>query len=121
MNGAAGARNGRQGPLRNPLQISGGGGIRNRYLDAHETLENRPDHASEAENESPRLNTSRTESTRVDTALGTEPSEAELERGILDAMRIGLVDVARTLAARLEARRTTGNVVDFTVERAKRQ
>jgi hypothetical protein len=44
-----------------------------------------------------------------------------LERGILDAMRIGLVDVARTLAARLEARRTVGKVVVFAAERAKRQ
>ena len=33
------------------------------------------------------------------------PSDAELERGILDAVRMGLADVARTLAAQLDGRR----------------
>ena len=33
------------------------------------------------------------------------PSDAELERGILDAVRMGLPDVARTLSAQLEERR----------------
>jgi hypothetical protein len=33
------------------------------------------------------------------------PSDAELERGILDAVRMGLADVARTLAAQLHDRR----------------
>jgi len=36
-----------------------------------------------------------------------EPSDAELERGILDALRLGAVDVARTLNAQLETRRRT--------------
>jgi hypothetical protein len=34
-----------------------------------------------------------------------EPAEADLERGILDAVRLDLSDVARTLSARLEDRR----------------
>jgi hypothetical protein len=33
------------------------------------------------------------------------PSDEELERGILDAIRMGLGDVARTLSGQLEARR----------------
>ncbi len=77
--------------------------------------------ASEPAVESPRLNTSRDEPTRADAEPGTEPTDVELERGILDAMRIGLVDVARTLATRLEGRRALGNVVDLAAERAKRQ
>jgi hypothetical protein len=42
-----------------------------------------------------------------------EPTDAELERGILDAVSLGLGDVARTLAGRLEERRRAraGNVV----------
>lgn len=41
------------------------------------------------------------------------PSDAELERGILDALRHGLVEVAKTLGAQLEGRRhaRAGNVV----------
>jgi hypothetical protein len=34
-----------------------------------------------------------------------EPSDAELERAIVEAVMLGAVDVARTLAARLEERR----------------
>jgi hypothetical protein len=39
-------------------------------------------------------------------AAASEPSDAELERGILDAVRLGLGDVARTLSAQLDARRS---------------
>jgi hypothetical protein len=48
-------------------------------------------------------------------------SDAELERGILDAVKMGLGDVARTLAAQLEARQRTraGNVV--TLDPSKRR
>jgi hypothetical protein len=38
-------------------------------------------------------------------AAASEPSDAELERGILDAVRLGLADVARTLAGQLDERR----------------
>jgi len=38
----------------------------------------------------------------------------DLERGVLDALRMGLADVARTLRDRLDARtRSTDNVVAF--------
>lgn len=71
--------------------------------------------------ESPRPTSVRDESRPVDTGGGTEPSEVELERGILDAMRIGLIDVARTLAARLEVRRGAGTVVNLAAERERRR
>ena len=46
----------------------------------------------------------------------SEPTEAELERGILEAVRLGLGDVARTLSRRLERRRGAGsNVVTLPV------
>jgi hypothetical protein len=47
-------------------------------------------------------------------APNPEPSDAELERGIVDAVRAGLGDVARVLAVQLEARqraRVPANVV----------
>lgn len=48
----------------------------------------------------------------------SEPTEAELERGILEAVRLGLAEVARTLSRRLEGRRTgEANVVAFPVRR----
>ena len=49
----------------------------------------------------------------VGQSRGNEPTDAELERGILDAVKMGLADVARTLAAQLEARQRAraGNVV----------
>jgi hypothetical protein len=50
----------------------------------------------------------------------SEPSEAELERGILEAVRLGLADVARTLWRRLERRRSSeGNVLTLPVARSK--
>jgi hypothetical protein len=50
---------------------------------------------------------------------GEGPTDAELERGILDAVRAGLFDVARTLSAQLEDRRRArgGNVVPFPAKR----
>jgi len=48
----------------------------------------------------------------------SEPTEAELERGILDAVRLELADVARTLSRRLERRRGgEGNVVTLPVRK----
>jgi hypothetical protein len=48
------------------------------------------------------------------------PSDSELERGILTAVRLGLGDVARTLSAQLEERRTGrgGNVIQLPARRA---
>jgi hypothetical protein len=45
----------------------------------------------------------------------TEPTEAELERGILEAVRLGLADVARTLSRPLEDQRrgAPANAVAF--------
>jgi hypothetical protein len=55
-------------------------------------------------------------------SVPVEPADSELERGILDAMRLGLVDVAKTLASRLEGRRRSPptNVIDFESRRPKR-
>jgi hypothetical protein len=53
-------------------------------------------------------------------ATASEPTDVELERGILEAVRLGLVDVARTLAAQLEERRKAhrgGRVVDISTRR----
>jgi hypothetical protein len=52
-------------------------------------------------------------------ANGGGPSDAELERGILDAVRMGLADVARTLSAQIEERRRAraGNVVALPMRR----
>ncbi len=51
----------------------------------------------------------------------SEPMEAELERGILEAVRLGLADVARTLSRRLGRRRSgEGNVVALPVSRSQR-
>jgi hypothetical protein len=54
-------------------------------------------------------------------AAALEPSDTELERGILDAVRLGLGDVARTLAAQLDERRRAraGNVVDLGARRGR--
>jgi hypothetical protein len=49
-------------------------------------------------------------SQRAETSPGTL-SEAELERAIVEAVMQGLGDVARTLAARLEARRSPAQVI----------
>jgi hypothetical protein len=54
-------------------------------------------------------------------AATVEPTDAELERGILDAVRAGLGDVARVLAAQLEARQRAraGNVVELASRRTR--
>jgi hypothetical protein len=39
------------------------------------------------------------------TVAGAEPSDAELGRGILDALRLGLTEVARVLSVQLADRR----------------
>jgi len=46
-------------------------------------------------------------------------TDADLERAIVDAVTLGAVDVARTLAARLEERRRerAGNVVPMVARR----
>ena len=57
------------------------------------------------------------------TGLGAvEPSDAELERGIVDAVRNGLGDVARVLAGQLEARQRarSGNVVHLDAAKRRR-
>ena len=79
--------------------------------------------ARDAPIESPRLETVRDDSRPVETARGAEstPTDAELERAIVDAVRMGLGDVARTLAARLEARPRGANVVSLDHERARRR
>jgi hypothetical protein len=68
--------------------------------------------------ESPRFETARDESRPVEIAGGAEPSAAELERAILDAVAAGALDVARVLASRLEARRRVAKVIDSEEGRA---
>ena len=53
-------------------------------------------------------------------AAASEPTDADLERGILDAVRLGLGDVARALAGQLEGRQRAraGNVLP--IDRARR-
>lgn len=53
-------------------------------------------------------------------AAASSPTDAELERGVLDAVTMGLADVARTLAAQLDDRRRArvpDNVVDLSKRR----
>jgi hypothetical protein len=57
----------------------------------------------------------------VDEVRRAEPTDAELERAVVEAVMVGAIDVARTLATRLEKRRATPNVVDLDRERAKRR
>ena len=60
------------------------------------------------------------EQRNADPKRETGPTDAELERGILDAVRLGLADVAKTLATQLDERRrarTPANVVPFRRDR----
>jgi hypothetical protein len=99
----------------------GGAGNRTREEKAADRPEIAPDRAYEAESESPRIHTVRDHSGPFETARGAEPTNGELERAIVDAVTMGAVDVARTLAARLEARRRADNVIDLEGERRRRQ
>lgn len=84
------------------------------------------DYSREIEKTSPSSNPREPEEAPVDHAWGNpwgnQPSDAELERGILDAVKMGLGEVARTLSAQLEARQRArgGKVVDLATERRKR-
>jgi hypothetical protein len=51
-----------------------------------------------------------------------EPADADLISGILDALRLGLADVASSLSATLDDRRRarSGNVVDLDSHRRRR-
>jgi hypothetical protein len=73
--------------------------------------------------QSPRFETVRDQSRPVETEPGAEstPTDAELERAIVDAVRLRLGDVARALAARLEERSRAPNVIDFERGRSKRR
>jgi hypothetical protein len=53
-------------------------------------------------------------------AAASEPTDAELERAIVDAVGMGLADVARTLAAQLEDRRRTRAGKVIPIDRNKR-
>jgi hypothetical protein len=48
-----------------------------------------------------------------------KPTEAELERAIVDALRMGLADVAKTIGESLDARRRVGKVVDLESKRRR--
>jgi hypothetical protein len=48
------------------------------------------------------------------------PTDAQLEAAIVQAVTLGAVDVARTLAERLQARRRPAAVVNLSAERHRR-
>jgi len=58
----------------------------------------------------------------VETATLAEPTDSELERAIVEAVTMGLGDVARTLAVQLEQRRPSraGNIVPIGAHRHRR-
>jgi hypothetical protein len=76
-------------------------------------------HASES---APAVQAQR-EPVQVQPSESHDLSDADLERAIVDAVTMGLGDVARTLAGRLEERRRAkgGNMVDLEAERARRR
>jgi hypothetical protein len=86
----------------------------------HDPAENKPDCETNGAPESSSLETVRDPSRTLVTERGTEPpTDAEMERGILDAVRLGALDVARVLARQLEERRRerAGNVVPIRASR----
>jgi hypothetical protein len=100
--------------------LSAGGGNRTQEPEGREALENIQVHASEVEGESPSFGTARDESQPVATARGTQPTDEELERAIVQAVTLGALDVARTLARRLDGRRSA-TLVHLDREREKRR
>ena len=89
---------------------SGVDGTRTRDQNADESLVNKLDRDSKGELESSRLETVRDHSRPVETIHGAEsaPTEAELERGMLDAIKLGALDLARALSERLAKRLASG-------------
>jgi citrate lyase beta subunit len=85
---------------------SGVDGTRTRGQNADESLVNKLDRDRKGKVESSRLETVRDHSRPVETVHGAEPAptEAELERGILDAIKLGALDLARALSERLAKR-----------------
>jgi hypothetical protein len=85
-------------------------GTRTRAESDLERYETTTDLAADPVVQSPRRATVRDHSRPVETIRGTEraPTEAELERGILDAINLGALDVARTLSERLAKREASG-------------
>lgn len=77
-----------------------------------------------SDTESPGLATVIEVSRPISTATGAnaEPTVAELERGILDAVKLGLADVAKTLAGQLEQRKrpVMSNVVKLESRRGRK-
>ncbi len=65
--------------------------------------------------------TARNRSEPLATSQGTEPTDADVEAATVRAVTMGLGQVARTLAAQLEARRQTraGNVVSIDAKRRR--
>jgi len=94
----------------------GGAGNRTRPENAPESLEKQPLGECAPLTDSSPFATVRDHSIPLDATAMTAPSDSAIERAIVDAVTMGLGDVARTLAARLEERkkaRLPANVVDF--------
>src|ERR1700722_20022423 len=73
--------------------LCGVDGTRTRDQNVNESLGNNLDRGSAGELESSRLETVHDHSRPVETVRGAEPTPTE--RGILDAIKLGLMDVAR--------------------------
>lgn len=106
-------------------QASSGGGAGNRTRPQNEleSLSNKLDPVIDAPTVSSPIVTVHDEPKRDERAAMTEPTDAELERGILDAIRAGALDVARVLGVQLEDRRRArvpANVVPLDVARRGR-
>jgi hypothetical protein len=71
--------------------------------------------------ETPRLATVRDRSEPLATTRGAETSRADLEVAIVRALTLGLTDVARALARRLEERWCGPNVIDLGTKRGARE
>jgi hypothetical protein len=71
-----------------------------------------PDRALDGGSESSKFETVAAISSISETGRGAL-SDAELERAIVDAVTQGAVEVARVLAARLEGRRRSADVIPF--------
>jgi hypothetical protein len=107
---------------RPPATAKQGGaeGNRTRPENTHETLENKPDRAPGGAEETSTLATNLDPPKPAEAAPGpVPPSEAELERAIVQAVTLGAVDVARTLAVQLEKRRQVCGVIDIRAHRPR--
>ena len=106
--------------------LSGVDGTRTRGTEQGQVLDTAgvsPGTHLEADRETPRTSQGLEASSLGFADRNAEPTDAEMERGILDAVRLGLSDVARTLSTRLDDRRRArlpANVIEIDDGRRRR-